>query len=61
MTLVDALWVGPSGYQLPQGTVNEDGQTVYKVPDFEASESDNWQPLKAPDLKRKPSDTGGTE
>lgn len=46
MTLVDALWVGPSGYDLPPSTrVLENGDAVYRVPLFEARDSDNWKPL----------------
>lgn len=45
MAPVDAIWRGPFGYTLPDGTQLEPGITVCKVPEFEANESDNWQPV----------------
>ncbi len=45
MTLIDAQWIGPSGYRLPDGTALEHGVTVCKVSEGEAKASDNWQPV----------------
>lgn len=59
MGLVDATWVGPSGYSLSDGTVLAYGETVCEVPDFEATDSDNWHPVPAADKgKGKSSDDG---
>lgn len=55
MTLVDALWVGPSGYDLPPSTRELDsGEAVYAVPEFEARDSDNWKLLEQPALPTTP-------
>lgn len=48
MALVDALWVGPGGYTLIDGTVLTPGITVCKVPAGEAHDSDNWQSVEKP-------------
>lgn len=45
-THIDAVWIGPGGYKLVDGTVLEPGQTVVSVPEFEAEESDNWLPVE---------------
>lgn len=42
MALVDAIWVGPSGYTLVDGTMLETGLTVCTVGEDEALLSDNW-------------------
>lgn len=42
---VDAIWIGPSGYTLVNGTVLEHGVTVVSVPEVEATGSDNWLPV----------------
>lgn len=56
MTLVDALWVGPSGYDLPPSTrVLENGEAVYRVPDNEARYSENWEPLEQEKDVKRPS------
>lgn len=45
MAHVDAIWVGPSGYRLIDGTVLHYGETVVSVPSGEAVGSDNWHPV----------------
>lgn len=47
-THIDAVWIGPSGYKLTDGTYLEHGHTVVSVPAFEAVDSDNWQPVDPP-------------
>jgi hypothetical protein len=42
MELVDAIWIGPSGYQLVDGTVLEYGETVVQISEGEALASDHW-------------------
>lgn len=46
MALVDATWIGPYGYRMPDGTTLETGITVCKVPAAEAEGSDYWLPVK---------------
>ena len=41
--LVDALWVGPYGHRLPDGTLLETGVTVVAVGKDEAESSDHWE------------------
>jgi hypothetical protein len=43
MSLVDALWVGPYGHRLPDGTLLETGVTVVAVGKDEAEASENWK------------------
>ena len=57
MALVKAKWVGPSGYAIQAGTVDDDGTTVWLVPEYEARVSDNWEPLEQPS-PQKTSDPG---
>lgn len=46
MGLIDATWVGPSGYELSDGTPLEPGVTVVQISEGEATASDNWQPVE---------------
>lgn len=41
--LVDAVWVGPYGHRLPDGTLLETGITVLAVGKDEAEASENWK------------------
>lgn len=59
MAHVDAIWVGPSGYRLADGTVLQYGETVCSVPKGEADLSDNWTPVPA--RKGKPTTPDDTE
>jgi hypothetical protein len=43
--LVEAVWVGPSGYTLPDGTGLVPGETVAKLSEGEAMASANWEPV----------------
>ena len=54
--LVDARWVGPSGYTLVDGTSLEPGVTVCKIGHGEASASDHWEVV---DASEKPPATSG--
>lgn len=53
--LVDAEWV--AGYEVitADNTVLSPGST-YKVPEFEANESDNWKVVDKPIKKTAPAD-----
>lgn len=42
MALVDAIWVGPSGYTLVDGTMLETGVTLCTLSEDEALLSENW-------------------
>lgn len=44
MGKIDALWVGPGGHVLADGTDLIPGETVVQISEGEAVESDNWQP-----------------
>lgn len=43
--LVKALWVGPYGHRLHDGTLLQTGITVCDIGADEAKASDNWQPV----------------
>lgn len=59
MGLVLATWVGPSGYQLSDGTVLEYGETLCEIPEGEARASDNWH-YEAPKPTKTPSSDGAS-
>ena len=42
--LTPALWKGPSGHQLSDGTVLEKDVTIAFITQGEADSSDNWEP-----------------
>lgn len=51
MGMIDALWVGPGGQVLADGTDLEPGVTVVQISEGEAVESDNWQPVPVKNSK----------
>lgn len=62
MADIDAIWMGPSGYTLPDGTVLYSGVTVCKVGEDEATLSDNWSVSVVEATKRgKVTDDGDTK
>jgi hypothetical protein len=55
---IDAVWVGPAGHRLSDGTGLEPGVTVCRLSEGEATESDNWQPVKSNPAPTKNEGTG---
>lgn len=52
MSLVDATWIGPWGYRLPDGTELIPGVTVWSMPRFQVDGDPYWErvvPLKSKD------------
>lgn len=55
---VRALWVGPYGYRLVDGTVLETNVTVADIPAGEAQASDYWKPEPEAPAKTKTAKEG---
>lgn len=62
MALVKAKWIGPSGYAIQAGTVEEGDDTFWLVPEDEARVSTHWELAEqSPSLTPEPRLRGGTE
>lgn len=57
--LIDAVWVGPAGRALTDGTGLEPGVTVARIPAGEAETSDDWKPVADTTPKGRGNATSG--
>lgn len=53
---IKAVWIGPAGHVLYDGTPLIPGETVVEIGAFEAS-SDHWQPVTKGSVKKSDSES----
>lgn len=58
MGKIDAKWIGPWGYKLPDGTELIPGETVRPVPEDQANDDPYWSPVELPKPKDNPPSGG---
>lgn len=59
MAPVDATWIGPWGYKLPDGTALIPGETVWPVSEDQANDDPYWSYVAPKQTKTSTPPSGG--